>query len=72
MTEFIIDPEKMPPVARDLILREVRSLEVVVRCRECDHYIYGKRRSCGIFAETDWNEDYFGDGYCSRGKRRIV
>lgn len=28
--------------------------------------------ACGIFAETDWNEDYFGDGYCSRGKRRIV
>lgn len=35
MAEYIIDPEKMPPVARDLILREVDGLEEVVRCEEC-------------------------------------
>lgn len=67
MSEYIIDPEKMPSVARDLILREVGSLEEVVRCRDCKFY-YQLDRLCnknsGILISVT------PDSYCNYGERR--
>ena len=38
MAEYIIDQEKMPSVARDLIMRELDETAKVVRCGDCEHF----------------------------------
>lgn len=67
MTEYIIDTEKTPPVARDLILREAGSLEEVVRCRDCRFWAT-ELRFTGECVGKAGNPDP--DGYCAWGERK--
>nr|DAM66043.1 MAG TPA: hypothetical protein [Caudoviricetes sp.] len=69
MTECIIDTEKTPPVARDLILREAGSLEEVVRCRECKYFVQDLGGLCRLNG-GDVLVYTIPSGFCNYGERR--
>ncbi len=70
MSEYIIDSEKMPPVARDLILREADRLEVVVRCRDCEYYDGSNNSGWCSVNSADVLIGVLAGGYCNYGEPR--